>query len=88
MAITRQHYTSGLDAPAYYAYDVTPNDSTDLPSGDTRALYVGGSGNIVIVTAGSTEVTLLNVQAGAILPIRVSRVKATNTTATGIVALL
>lgn len=88
MPIERQQVFSGLDAPAHVAYAVTPNDSVDLPAGDARALYIGNSGNLVVITSGSTEVTLQNVQAGTILPIRVARVKSTGTTATGIVALI
>jgi hypothetical protein len=81
-------YLSGQSwlSSATHAASVTPSDTTDL-SDVTRWLYVGGSGNIVVNMADGTTVTLLGIAAGSLLPIRVSRVKSTNTTATGIVAL-
>lgn len=71
-------------APADNQVAVTPSDSTDLPF-VSRALWVGGAGNLVVTpAAGGSDVTY-TVAAGAILPIRVSRVKSTGTTATQIV---
>lgn len=58
---------------------VTPNDSTDLPGGCTRALWVGGAGNVVVLDEDGTESTITGVPAGTLLPIRVKRVKATST---------
>lgn len=87
MPVQRQEIISGLDAPAYVAYSVTPNDSTDLPNGDARALYIGSSGDVEVITSGATTVVFKNVPTGFVLPVRVSRVKAANTTATFIVAL-
>lgn len=67
---------------------VTPNDSTDLPGGRAYGLYIGGAGNVAVVhSAGSTAVTYIGVPVGTILPVEVTRVMATNTTATNIVAL-
>lgn len=66
---------------------VAPNDSTDLGK-VCRALYVGVSGSVVVIAAGdTTSVTLSNVMAGTILPVRVKRVLSTGTTASAIVAL-
>jgi len=79
-------YSSSLQAPAYRAAAVTPADGSDLTT-TARALYVGGAGNIVLVTAGGDEVTLNSVPAGTFAPIRTARVKDTGTTATNIVAL-
>lgn len=72
--------------PAEDAVAVTPSDSTNLTNA-ARALYIGGAGNIVVVTAGGSVITFSNVQSGSILPVRATRVNATNTTATNIVAL-
>lgn len=72
--------------PASNAAAVTPNDSTDLAA-TSRAIYVGGAGNLAVITAGGQTVTFTGVPAGAILPIRASRVMLTNTTATSIMAL-
>lgn len=78
-------HTKGLEAPADRAEAITPNDGADLAY-TTRGIYVGGAGNIV-ATVGGTDVTFNSVQAGTILPVRATRIKATNTTATGLVGL-
>ena len=72
--------------PAVTAVAVTPSDTVSLTPNPTRALYVGGAGNVVVLIGGSA-VTFTGVQAGSILPICVTRVNSTNTTATNIVAL-
>lgn len=81
-------YTSEtVFAPADNAVAVTPNDSTDLTY-VTRAVYVGGTGNMVVTMAGGgSNVTFTGIPAGSVLPIRVSRILSTSTTATSIVAL-
>lgn len=72
--------------PAIYAIAVTPSDSVNLaPS--SRALYVGGAGNVALVQPDDTVVTFVGVTAGFILPVACKRVNSTNTTATSIVAL-
>ncbi len=73
------------NAPATHAAAVTPNDSTDL-SDVTRWVWVGGAGNLAVIMQDGSTPTLTGVPAGSLLPIRVSRVKATGTTATTIVA--
>ncbi len=66
------------------AVAVTPSDSTDLEY-TTRGLYIGVAGNLSVVMAGGDTV-IIPVQAG-LHPLSVSRVRATGTTATGIVAV-
>lgn len=73
-------------APAVYAGAVTPSDSTNLSS-VARAIYIGAAGNVAAVMPDDSVVTFVGLQAGAILPVRIKRVNATNTTATSIVAL-
>lgn len=70
---------------AYDARAVTPSDSTILPT--TRALYIGGSGDVSVVMAYGTTVTFTALLAGSILPVQVKQVRATNTTATNLIAL-
>jgi hypothetical protein len=71
---------------AKFAGVVTANDSTVLIA--TRGLYIGGAGNVNVTMEGDgTDVLFSGVPAGTVLPIRVTKVKATNTTATLIVAL-
>lgn len=66
---------------------VTPSDTHPIKGGPARALYVGGTGDVAALTENGVAVTFAGVPAGAVLPIATSRVNATNTTATNIVAL-
>ncbi len=79
------------DNADYDDYAVTPADGTDLPFGGgalgTKALRVTGAGNVAVNLAGGGTATLTGLVAGQILPIAVTRVLATSTTATGIQAL-
>ena len=50
-------------------------------------LYVGGLGNVEVVTVGGDEIVLPGVSDGSFLPLQVTRVKANLTTATNIIAL-
>ena len=47
----------------------------------TRAIYVGGAGNITVTMLGGQSVTFTGVPAGAILPIRATHVTAATATA-------
>lgn len=68
-----------------YTQSVTPNDSTDLPGGTTRAIMVGTDGDLAVnYPNGSSDTIYL--LAGVVHPIQVARVKSTNTTATDIKA--
>ena len=73
-------------APASHAAAVVPDDSNDLTD-VTRWVYVGGTGDLVVVMSDGAIATFTGVPAGTLLPIRVSRVKATGTTAGEISAL-
>jgi hypothetical protein len=69
------------------SFAVTPSDTASLPF-VTRALYVGGAGNISVLLINDTvPVTLMNAVAGSLLPLRVSQVMNTNTTATNLVGI-
>lgn len=72
--------------PAQNAVAVTPSDSTDLTY-TSRAIYVGGAGDLKVTMNESGTVTFVDVIAGTLLPIRVDRVFSTDTSATHIVAL-
>lgn len=80
-------YTPGLESPARDAFSVTPSDSDDLPE-VTRALYVGGEGNVAASLASGAEVIFEGVSAGTVLPLRVSKILQTGTTATAIIGLV
>lgn len=50
-------------------------------------LYVGGTGNVAVITAGNDQITFNGVPAGTTLPIQVLKLRATGTTATLVNAL-
>lgn len=78
--------TVWAQAPGSKLVAVTPNDTTEFEV--CRALYVGGSGTVVLTAEDDTaSVTLAGVGAGTILPVRAKLVKSTGTTATSIVAI-
>lgn len=77
--------TADATVSAYDAAAVTLSDSTKLAP--TRALYIGGSGNLKVTMAYGTDVTFSGLSAGSILPIQVTKVWATGSTATLVVAL-
>jgi hypothetical protein len=64
---------------------VTPSDSAALP-GLTRFLYIGVTGDVTVIDNNANTTLFKAVPAGGILPIAVTKVKATGTTATYIVA--
>lgn len=75
---------SPIFGPATRAAVIIPNDTADL-SEICSALYVGGAGNVRLVTHNFDTVTFI--AAVGILPIRARRVLATGTTASGILSL-
>ena len=80
----KTHATS-LESPAIRAQAVTPDDAADLPRA-TRALNVATAGAVRVTTV-TGDTAVISIAAGAVFPIRVTRVWAADTTATGIVAL-
>lgn len=60
---------------------------SDTGAHNFSAVYVGGGGDVSVVTAGGDTVTFAGVQAGTILPVQISRVRSTGTTATNLVGL-
>jgi len=80
-----ESFSPSLDSPASHALEVTPSDSADLAFA-SRALNVAGDGVVRVTTVGG-ETASLAIVAGVPFPIRCTRVWATGTTATGIVAL-
>lgn len=65
---------------------VTKSDTVDIPF-LPRALYVGVGGSLTADVGGET-VQFQNVPSGTVLLIKASRVRATGSTASGIIALL
>ena len=66
---------------------VTPSDTAPL-SKPAMAIYVSGTGALAFDTmGGQTNVILSGLPANSILPIQITKVYATGTTATGLFAL-
>jgi hypothetical protein len=61
---------------------VTPSDSVDFPV--TLGVWVGGAGNLHVTMKDGKEATYVGVQAGTMMPINVTRIWSTSTTATSI----
>lgn len=65
---------------------VATSDTIDLPRG-ARALYIGTGGDVKVITIDGNTLTFVGVASGSILPVSCSRVFATGTAASNIVAL-
>lgn len=70
------------EGPIQHATSVVASDTTDLPH-VTRALYLGGAGDVAVQMKDGTVVTFIGMGAGW-HPVRVARVLATGTTASDI----
>jgi len=81
-------FTTGLDNPASQSFVITPNDATDLPF-ITRGLYVGATGDVAVLLAfDEVAVTFPAMVGGSLYPLRVKKVLAAGTTATGLRGVL
>ena len=69
-----------------YAAAITTSDTVSL-TGVTRAVYVGGAGNITAIMSNGDTVLFSAVPVGTVLPIRCTRINATATTATLLIAM-
>ncbi len=78
-----ENHLTGLRDPIETAVEVTPDDANDLAI-VSRAIYIGTPGDIRVTMKNGSIVTFSTGQGWH--PIRVSRVWATGTTATAIVA--
>jgi hypothetical protein len=69
-----------VNSQNYSHADVTtPSDTTEQAG---AAIYVGGAGNVSLLTEGGDTVTFTAPPVGSIIPMRFTRVRATGTTAT------
>jgi hypothetical protein len=73
-----------LDSPYIGGFAIAPG-GTVFPQ-PTRAIFVGGAGNLALITTNGSAVTLTGVSAGTELRIRATQVLA-GTTATNITGL-
>lgn len=79
-------YGPALDSPAIGAIEVSKSDTAELTTW-SRAIYVGGTGDLKVTMADGSVVTFEDIPAGTILPIRVKIVWSNGTDATKIVAM-
>ena len=71
-----------------YAPVTKSDDPEDNFAEPTRAIWVGGAGDLAVIPrAGANPIVLTNVPAGTLLPIAVIRVHSTGTDASDVVAL-
>jgi len=82
-----QNLSHSLSGPASHGFAISPSDSTLLPE-TTRGLYVGTAGDIALLMLSGESLTFAAVPAGAVLPLRLTKVMATGTTADNIVGLV
>ena len=68
------------------AVAISPDNNTDLVT-RSRALFIGGAGNLNVRMAGGMDCVFTGVTAGTLLPIQVDRIYSTSTTATTIVSI-
>lgn len=80
------HRSDSPVAPSRNSFAVVPHDTAPLLT-LPKALFVGEAGTVTLRTVDSAADVTLIAQAGQILPVRASHVRATGTTASGLVAL-
>jgi hypothetical protein len=69
------------------AVAITPSDAAEQGPPILSGVYVGGAGDLTLVTEAGTTTTFKAVPAGATVFCRIRLVKATGTTATNLVGL-
>lgn len=67
-----------ITAPASHAAAITPDDDNNLTE-TTRAIWVGGAGDLTAIMRSGETVTFAGVPAGTLLPVRVTRVLESST---------
>ena len=85
MIDTFETFGPGLESPATRLIAAIPDDAQNL-SHASRAVNVATSGAVRVTTLGG-DIETVFIAAGLAFPLRVTRVWATGTTATGIVVM-
>ena len=75
-------FATGLESPFASVAAVTPGAPLPAPA---RGLYIGGAGDVVVVTVTGATATFVGVPAGTLLPVLAASVDV-GTDATNIVA--
>ena len=82
-----QNSSPSLSGPAVHAFAIAPSDTVALTE-TTRAVYVGGAGSIAAIMASGASASFAAVPSGTVLPVRLTKVMATGTSASDIVGLV
>lgn len=82
-----QDHHDGLTGPICGGFDIAPDDGADLAQ-MTRGVMVATAGDMAVILKNGDAITLPGLTPGVIYPIRIARVLATGTTATGIKGLI
>lgn len=77
--------TADATVGARRAAAVTLSDSAVIEN--TRALYIGGAGNLKVSMVEGGDVTFTGLTAGQLLPVQVTKCWSTGSTATLVIAL-
>jgi hypothetical protein len=86
MIDTYRKHGRSLTAPPEEGAAIVPDDAAELGHA-TRALWVGGGGDLRVRLLGGAVVTLAAVPGGTLLPLRLRQVFATGSSATALVGL-
>ncbi len=78
---------SGLDSPPAELLDIIPDDAQDLPK-PVRGLMVRTGGDVALITLSGAPGLMPSLAPGVQYAIRARAVRATGTTATGLVGLV
>jgi len=70
-----------MTPPNNNAEPVVPHD-VNLPAQSYNEIYVGGAGNVTVLTNGNQVVTFTAPPVGSVIELGIKRVNATGTTAT------
>lgn len=79
-------FQPSLSGPASSGFTIVPSDASDLAE-VTRGIYVGQGGDLSAVMLSGEQVLLKSVPAGTVLPLRVRRVRSTDTTTAHLIGL-
>lgn len=79
-------HSNTLSSPSTDVAPITPDDANDLPH-VTKALNAATSGTVRVTTESGTEADIF-IAAGVVFPLRVRRVWASGTSATGLRGLI
>ena len=80
-----QMHSDMATAPASDCFAITPSDTVNFVC-MAKAVYVGGAGNMTVVTPSGSVVLFSGMTAGSVIPVMCIRVYA-SATATGLVGL-